>query len=82
MIIKYTDKSLIKLSENVSSYSDKLTDPKVYDNFNTLISTNSRSAKPSTKDILNELSDQIEKIVKKEHFVIPTSQKKPGKRKY
>lgn len=81
MIIKYTEKSLIKLSENLSLYSDKLTNPDVYDNFNVLISTNSRLAKPTTKDILTELSNQIEKMAIEEDFIVPLSQKKPGKRK-
>lgn len=82
MTIKYTEKSLTKLLDNFSSYSDKLTNPEVYNNFNILISTNSRLAKPTTKDILSELSDKIEKIAQDEDFVVQLSHKKPGKRKY
>jgi len=82
MIIKYTDKSLTKLSDNISYYNDKLKNPKVYNNFNILISTNSKMVKPATKDILNELTSKIEKIVKDEDFAIPLFQKTPGKRKY
>ncbi|CAH1732771.1 unnamed protein product [Aphis gossypii] len=63
MLIKYTDKSLTKLSDNISCYMDKLKNPKVYMSFNKLISTNSKMAKPATKEILNELSRKIEKIV-------------------
>lgn len=83
MIIKFTDKSLTKLSDNISAYSDKLKYPKVYNNFNILISTHSRMVKPATKDILTELISKIEKIVKDEDFgVAALSQKTPGKRKY
>lgn len=82
MLIKYTDKSLTKLSDNISYYTDKLKNPKVYNNFNILISTNSKMAKPATKEILSELTNKIEKIVKDEDFAVPLSQKTPGKRKY
>lgn len=81
-LIKYTDKSLTKLTDNVSYYTDKLKNPKVYNNFNTLISANSKMAKPTTKEILNELTSKIEKIVKDEDFAVLLSQKTPGKRKY
>lgn len=81
MLIKYTDKSLTKLSDNISIYSDKLKYPKVYHNFSTLLSTNSRLVKPATKEILSELNEKIDKIVKDESFAIPLSQKTPGKRK-
>ncbi|XP_060833475.1 condensin complex subunit 1 [Rhopalosiphum padi] len=80
MLIKYTDKSLTKLSDNISYYTDKLKNPKVYNNFNILISTNSKMAKPATKEILSELTNKIEKIVKDEDFAVPLSQKTPGKR--
>lgn len=82
MIIKYTDKSLIKLSENISYYSDKLKNPKVYINFTTLINNNSRLAKSAVKDILMELTTKIEKIVEDEEFDIPFSHKTSGKRNY
>lgn len=83
MILKYTDKILIKLSDNITYYTDKLKNPKVYNSFNTLISTNSRMVKPATKDILAELTSKIENIVKNENFaVVALSQKTPGKRKY
>lgn len=83
MIIKYTDKSLTKLSDNISAYTDKLKYPKVYINFNTIISTNSRMVKPATKNILSELSSKIEKIVQDEDFAVAAlSHKTPGKRKY
>ncbi|XP_050420511.1 condensin complex subunit 1 [Adelges cooleyi] len=80
MFIKYSDKSLTKLLDNISHYSEKLKNPLVYNNFNILISNNSRMAKPTTKDILNELSDKIEKIVIDENMVVPLSQKTPVKR--
>ncbi|XP_050546197.1 condensin complex subunit 1 isoform X2 [Daktulosphaira vitifoliae] len=79
MQIKYSDKSFTKLSENISLYADKIKNPAVYNNFNVLISQNSRMAKPSTKEILNDLSDKIEKIVADEN-IVPLSQKTPGKR--
>lgn len=83
MIIKYTDKSLTKLSDNINFYTDKLKYPKVYNNFNSLINSNSRMVKPATKDILTELISKIEKIVKDEGFYMAAlSQKTPGKRKY
>lgn len=82
MLIKYTDKSLTKLSDNISYYTDKLKNPKVYNNFNIIISANSKMAKPAIKDILNELTSKIERIVKDEDFAIMHSQKTPGKRKY
>lgn len=66
----------------MSHYSEKLKNPKVYNNFNILISSNSRLAKPTTKEILSELTNKIEKIVQYEDFVIPLSQKTPRKRKY
>lgn len=79
-LIKFTDKSLTKLSDNISHYTDKLRNPKVYNNFNILISLNSKMAKPATKEILNELTCKIEKIVKDEDFAVLLSQKTPGKR--
>lgn len=82
MLIKYTDKSLTKLSDNISYYTDKLKNPKVYNNFNMIISASSKMAKPATKEILNELTSKIEKIVKDEDFAVMLSQKTPGKRKY
>lgn len=83
MIIKYSDKSLTKLSDNISAYTDTLKYPRVYFNFNTIISTNSRMVKPATKIILSELSSKIEQIVKDEDFVATAlSHKTPGKRKY
>jgi hypothetical protein len=82
LLFKYTDKSLTKLSDNLSYYSEKLRNPKVYNNFNILISTNSRLAKPTTKEILSELTDKIEKIVQYEDFTVPLSQKSPKKRNY
>lgn len=82
VLIKHTDKSLIKLSDNISHYTDKLKLPKVYDNFNLLISSNSRMMKPETKEILAELTSKIEKIVLNEDFDLPVPLKTPGKRKY
>jgi len=81
-LIKYTDKSLTKLSDNISYYTNKLKNPRVYNNFNIIISANSKMAKPATKEILNELTSKIEKIVKDEDFAVLLSQKTPGKRKY
>lgn len=80
MFIKHTDKSLTKLSENLSLYSDKLKNPKVYNNFNILINTNTRLVKLGTKEILTNLTNEIEKIVKNENFI--RSPKTPGKRNY
>lgn len=82
LLFKYTDKSLTKLSDNMSYYSEKLKNPKVYNNFNILISTNSRLAKPTTKEILSDLSNKIEKIVQYEDFAVPLSLKTPRKRNY
>lgn len=79
-LIKYTDKSLTKLLDNLSYYTDKLKNPRVYNNFNILISANSKMAKPATKEILNELTSKIEKIVKDEDFAVLLTQKTPGKR--
>lgn len=81
MLIKHTDKSLAKLSDNISYYTDKLKLPKVYDNFNLLINSNSKMMKPGTKEILAELTSKIENIVLNEDFALPHS-KTPGKRKY
>lgn len=82
LLIKYTDKTLTKLSDNISLYFDKMKNPKVYNNFNIIISTNSRMVKPTTKEILSELNDKIEKIVKDEYFAVPHPQKTPRKSKY
>ncbi|CAI6344316.1 unnamed protein product [Macrosiphum euphorbiae] len=79
-LIKYTDKSLTKLSDNISYYTNKLKNPRVYNNFNIIISANFKMAKPATKEILNELISKIEKIVKDEDFAVLLSQKTPGKR--
>lgn len=82
MTIKYTEKSLSKLSDNITYYSTKLKNPKVYNSFNILISSNSRMAKPVIKEILTELTNKIEKIVQDEDFAIPIFKKTPGKREY
>lgn len=82
MVIKYTDKSLIKLSENISHYSNKLNNPKVYINFMTLITNNSKMAKSAIKEILMELSTKIEKIVENEGFDVLKFNKTPGKCNY
>lgn len=82
VFIKHTDKSLTKLSDNMPRYTHKLRNPKVYNNFNQIISDNSRMAKPLIKDILSELTSKIEKIVKDEDFTaVQRSQKTPGKGK-
>lgn len=79
-LIKYNDRSLTKLSDNITLYSDRLKNPKVYNSFNIIISTNSRLVKPETKQILINLNEQIKKIVKDEGFGIARSFKTPGKR--
>ncbi|VVC36201.1 Hypothetical protein CINCED_3A010242 [Cinara cedri] len=78
--LKFTDKTLTNLSDKIDHYTDKLKNPKVYNNFNLIISTSSRLAKPTTKDILSELSIKIERIVQDEHFAVLHSQKTPFKR--
>jgi len=80
MLIKYTDRSLIKLSDNITLYANQLKNPKVFNNFIVLISINSRLVKPATKEILTDLTDKIEKIVADEDFAIALSLKTPGKR--
>lgn len=82
VFIKHSDKSLIKLSDNMPRYTDKLKNPKVYKNFNQIISDNSRMAKPHIKDILSELTEKIEKVVQDEDFItVQPSQKTLGKGK-
>lgn len=80
--LKFTDKTLTNFLDNIDHYTDKLKNPKVYNNFNLIISTNSRLAKPTTKDILSEITKKIEKIVQDENFAIIHTQKTPPKRKY
>jgi len=82
MLIQYTDKSLTKLSDNISCYTDKLKNPKVYNSFNKLISNNYKMAKPATKEILNELTRKIEKIVKDYDIAVPLLIKNPKTGKY
>lgn len=80
--LKFTDKTLNILLDNIDHYTDKLKNPKVYNNFNMIISANSRLAKQTTKDILSEITIKIEKIVKDENFAAMHSQKTPQKCKY
>lgn len=79
VFIKHSEKSLTKLSDNISCYSDQLRNPLVYNNFNQIISDNSRM----TKSILSEFTSNIERIVRDENFaIIQQSRKTPGKRNY
>ncbi|XP_074595671.1 condensin complex subunit 1-like isoform X2 [Brevipalpus obovatus] len=56
-LLKYSDKSVAKLSEHFPLYADKLSVPEVYELFSSVVSTASKitSIKTETKAILDEL---------------------------
>ncbi|XP_069703056.1 condensin complex subunit 1 [Periplaneta americana] len=64
-LLQYSDRSLRRLSENLSCYADKLHSPKVYEIFNSILTSISKTTKPELKAVVDELDAKIKELNQK-----------------